>query len=77
MPYWRALRYMGTSVMSSSSIRTRPVSGGDKANDGVEGCGLAGAVRSKQTNDFALLDAQADPVYNPAAAIRFADFIGG
>src|SRR5271167_724325 len=58
-------------VVDQDSTRVR----GDEANDGVEGCSLAGTVRSKQTNDFALLDAQADPVYNAAAAIRFADFI--
>src|SRR5580692_11063325 len=60
-------------VVDQDSTRVR----GDEAYDGVEGCGLASAVRSKQTNDFALLDAQADPVYNAAVAIGFADFIGG
>src|ERR1700687_1679809 len=50
---------------------------GDEAHDRVEGRSLTGSVRSKQTNDFALLDAQADPVYNAAVAIGFADFIGG
>ncbi len=50
---------------------------GYQANNGVEGGCLAGAVRSKQTNDFALLNAKAYSVYNPAVAVRLADFVGG
>jgi hypothetical protein len=51
--------------------------GGYQADDRVKGRGLAGAVRSKQSNDFALTYAHADAVYNPAAAVRLTYIFGG
>ena len=51
--------------------------GGYQADDCVEAGGLAGAVRAKQTNNFALPDAKTDAVYNSAAAIRLTDFFCG
>ena len=35
--------------------------GGDQAHNGVEGCGLAGAVRSKQANNFPCLTVTLTP----------------
>src|SRR5438270_785870 len=43
----------------------------------VEAGGLPCTIRSKQTNNFALLNADADPVYNSAAAIGFTNLVGG
>src|SRR6202171_3826478 len=60
-----------TVVQHAASIR------GDQANDGVESSSLASAVRSKQSNNFALLDPQADTVYNATASVSFANFISG
>src|SRR5438046_3121581 len=40
--------------------------GGDQTHNRVESSSFASAVRSKQTNHFALLHASAHPVYNPA-----------
>src|SRR6185437_4640796 len=51
--------------------------GGDQADNAVESRGLASTVMSKQTNNFALLDPQTNPVNNSAAAIRFSYFVGG
>jgi len=50
--------------------------GGDQTYDGVKCGGLASAVRSKQTNDFALPNPNTDTIYNPATTIGFADFVG-
>src|SRR6266852_803147 len=51
--------------------------GGYQTDDGVKRGGLAGAIRSKQTNNFALSHPNTDPIYNPATTIGFADFVGG
>src|SRR5207245_4229985 len=42
---------------------------GYQADDRIKSGGLPGAVRAKQTNNFALSNAKADSVYNPAAPI--------
>jgi len=50
--------------------------GGYQADDCVKRRRLAGTVRPKQTNNFALSNADTDAVYNPAAAIRLTYFFG-
>src|SRR5580700_6173021 len=60
-----------TLVQHSASI------GRDQANNCVKCGGLACAVRAKKSNDFALLDRQADTIYNAAATVRFANFFCG
>src|SRR5207244_8051869 len=46
---------------------------GDEADDHIKAGGLAGAVRPKQTNNFALIYAKTDAIYNSAAAISLTD----
>src|SRR5690349_11792785 len=50
---------------------------GYQAYDRVKSGGLTGAVRAKQTNDFALTNANAYAVYNPAAPIGLTNIFGG
>src|SRR5216683_2704930 len=51
--------------------------GGYQADNHIEGGGLAGTVRSKQSNNFALPDANTYSIYNSAAAVRLTDFLCG
>ena len=51
--------------------------GGNQADDRIKRSGLAGTVRPKQTNNFALSDSYADAVYNPAAPICLTNIFGG
>ena len=50
---------------------------GYQADDRIKSCGLTGAIRAKQTNNFALSNAKADSVYNPAAPIGLTNIFGG
>src|SRR5215469_15016064 len=49
----------------------------NQAYDGVKRRGLARAIRSKQTNNFALADTETNAVYDLSAAIGFTYVFGG